>query len=74
MLVGTPGDQDSMRRYWIGLLCRVNSTGMRGGEAEPLDKARMGLGHLRTPRFVVTPYDCVNDFVYVLYDECMLYN
>jgi len=33
---------------------------MRRGDAELLDKARIRLGHLRTPIFVVTPYNCVN--------------
>jgi len=44
---------------------------MRRADAEPLGKARIRLGHLWIPSFVATPYDCVNDFVYLLYDECM---
>jgi len=70
---GAPGDQDSMGKYWIGLLCRVSSRGMRRGDAEPLGKARIRLVHLRTPRFIVTSYDCVNDFVYVMCDEYILF-
>jgi len=62
-----------MGKYWIGLLCRNKSQGIRRGDAEPLDKAMIGLGHLRTPIFVVTPFNCVNGFACVLYDECMLY-
>jgi len=73
-LVRAPGDQDSMEKYWIGLLCRVNSRGMHRGDAEPLVRARIRLGHLRTPRLFVTLYNCVNDFVYVLYVEYMLHN
>jgi len=63
-----------MRKYWTGLLYGINNQGMHRGDAEPLDKARTRLGHLWTPIIVVTPFTCVNDFAYVLYDECMLYN
>ena len=46
---------------------------MRRGDAEPLGKARMRLGHLWTPRFIVTLYDYMNDLVDVLYDEYILF-
>jgi len=42
-------------------------------DAEPLDEARITLGHLQTLTIVMTPYDRVNDFVCMMYDEYIIF-
>jgi len=68
MSTGAPSNQDSMGKYWIGLLYRADNQGMRRGDAEPLGRARMGLGHLRTPKFV---WHCMIEWM-IFYMSCML--